>query len=167
MPRITITISDQQHQLFQALSKYTGKSMSSSIVEYLQAATPALERMAALFQRIHEQQQKEKQRITSELKQAQDTLEPLASSMLDQLDMFIAKVSPDLMQQAGDLNDRTAARFIEPLPAAGRPSAQPISPRTNRGDTPPLEITPKPASNKAHSLVKSSELLKKNKGLNS
>lgn len=167
MPRITITLSDHQHQLFQAVSKYSGKPMSTIISELLDSANPMLQRMAAVFQRIHEQQQLERARITNELQQVQDSLEPIAAQMLNQFDMFLTKVSPDLMQQAGDLNDRTAARFIEPLPAAGRPSAQPIAPRTNRGDTPPLGITPKTASNKARRSVQSEKLFKKNKGLNS
>lgn len=160
MPRITITLTDQQHQLFQSLTKYTGKPMSGYISELLAASMPVLERMAAVFQRIHEQQQLEKKRITQEMEQAQNTLEPIAANMLDQLDMFLAKVTPS--NERAD--DRTHAH------AAGvpyeRPSAQP-TPHTNRGDTPPLDKSPKPTPNKAHRSVKSEKVFKKNQGLNS
>lgn len=162
MPRITITISDQQHKLFQSLSKYTGKPMSSSIAELLEAASPVLERTAAVFQRIHEQQQIEKERITTELKQAQDTLEPIAAKMLDQFDMFLNQVAPNSLERADDL----PPAHVADVPA-GRPSAQPRSPRTNRGDTPPHEKTPNPAPIKAHRSVQSAKILKKNQGLNS
>lgn len=162
MPRITITLTEQQHQLFQSLTKYTGKPMSGYISDLLQASTPVLERMAAVFQRIHEQQQKEKDRLASELEQVQDTLEPIAANMLDQFDLFLAKVVPDDNERADDL----PPAHVADVPA-GRPSAQPRSPRTNRGDTPPHDKTPNPAPIKAHRSVQSAKLFKKNKGLNS
>ncbi len=161
MPRITITLSDQQHQLFQAVSKYSGKPMSTTIAELLDAANPVLQRMATVFQRIHEQQQQERARITNELQQAQDSLEPIAAQMLNQFDLFLSKVAPDKTQQVGDLNERTAARFTERQPASGRPLTQPIFPRTNRGDTPPHEITPNTAPNKARRSVVTREVFEK------
>lgn len=160
MPRITITLSDHQHQLFQAVSKYSGKPMSTIISELLDSANPMLQRMAAVFQRIHEQQQLERARITNELQQVQDSLEPIAAQMLNQFDMFLTRVSPPTTQQA-DLG-KGAPACGELLPKSAQPS-----PRTNRGDTPPLQITPKTASNKARRSVQSEKLFKKNKGLNS
>lgn len=160
MPRITITLSDQQHQLFQAVSKYSGKPMSTIITELLDAANPVLQRMATVFQRIHEQQQQERARITNELQQAQDSLEPIAAQMLNQFDLFLSKVAPDTDKQA-DLGKGAPACGVL-LPKSAQPA-----PRTNRGDTPPLGITPKTASNKARRSVQSEKLFKKNKGLNS
>ena len=163
MPRITITLTDQQHQLFQSLTKYTGKPMSGYISDLLQASTPVLERMATVFQRIHEQQQKEKNRLASELEQVQDALEPIATNMLDQFDLFLAKVVPVSDEQA----DARPPRQNGVLPD-GRTTAKPSStPHTNRGDTPPHEKTPNPAPIKARRSVQSAKLLKKNKGLNS
>jgi hypothetical protein len=162
MPRITITLTDHQHKLFQSLSKYTGKPMSGYISEMLHASTPVLERMAAVFQRLYEQQQKEKSRIVSEFEQIQDSLEPIASSMLNQFDMFLAKVVPGQAEQADDL----PPAHVADVPA-GRPFAPRPSPLTNRGDTPPLDKTPKALPNKAHRSVRPREVLKKNKGLNS
>ena len=163
MPRITITLTEQQHQLFQSLTKYTGKPMSGYISDLLHASTPVLERMAAVFQRIHQQQQKEKNRLTSELEQVQDALEPIASNMLNQFDLFLAKVAPVSDEQA----DARPPRPNEVWPD-GRTTAQPSStPHTNRGDTPPHGKTPNTAPNKPRRSVRPREVLKKNKGLNS
>jgi len=162
MPRITITLTEHQYKLFQSLTKYTGKPMSGYISEMLHASTPALERMAAVFQRLYEQQQKEKSRIASEFEQVQDALEPIASSMLNQFDLFLAKVVPDDQQRADDL---LPAHVVD-VPAS-RPSATLPSPLTNRGDTPPHDKTPNTAPNKARRSVIPREVLKKNKGLNS
>jgi hypothetical protein len=154
MPRITITLSDQQHQLFQAVSKYSGKPMSTTIAELLDAANPVLQRMATVFQRIHEQQQQERARITNELQQAQDSLEPIAAQMLNQFDLFLSKVAPDTDKQA-DLGKGAPACGVL-LPKSAQPA-----PRTNRGDTPPLEITPNTAPNKARRSVRTREVFEK------
>jgi len=161
MPRITITLSEHQHKLFKSISSYTGKPMSASITELLESAMPVLERSAAVFQRLHEQKQREKERITNELTQVQDALEPIAAQFLNQFDMFLARVVPDDSQAS----DRPpAASFSERQPDVLTRSA---APRTNRGDTPPHDKSLKPASNKAQPSVKSSKVLKKNQGLNS
>lgn len=137
--------------------------MSGYISEMLHASTPVLERMAAVFQRLYEQQQKEKSRIVSEFEQVQDALEPIASNMLNQFDLFLAKVSPVPDEQA----DARPPRPNEVWPD-GRTIAQPSStPHTNRGATPPLDNTPNTAPNKPRRLVRPREVLKKNKGLNS
>lgn len=160
MPRITITLSDHQHKLFKSISSYTGKPMSTSISELLEAAIPVLERSAAVFQRIHEQQQREKERITSELTQVQDALEPIAAQFLNQFDMFLGRIAPEKEQDAEGKG--------APVHGACLPSAtQPLTPHTNRGDTPPLGDTLKPAPSKALRSVKSAKVLKKNQGLNS
>jgi len=129
----------------------------------LHASTPVLERMAAVFQRLYEQQQKEKSRIVSEFEQVQDALEPIASNMLNQFDLFLAKVAPVSDERADDL----PPAHVADVPA-GRPSAQTSStPHTNRGATPPHDKTPNTAPNKARRSVRPREVLKKNKGLNS
>lgn len=93
MPRITITISDRQHELLQALSKFSGKPMSTTVSELLESTTPVMERMATVFQAIYEQRQKENERIKKNLTEAHDALEPMAMKMLDQFDMFMGKVA--------------------------------------------------------------------------
>lgn len=152
-------MSDQQHKLFQALSKYTGRPMSSLISEILETTAPVLERTATVFQRLHEQQSREKDRIKLELEQAQNALEPIASQALDQFDLFLAKFTP---QQADDPPRANA----ESVPH-GESFAMRDAPPTNRGDTPPLVKTQKPATGKPSKPIKTEKILKKNRGLNS
>lgn len=159
MPRITITLSTEQHELYKSLSKYTGKPMSSILVELLDTARPVIERTAAVFQRIHEQQQIDRLRFTNDLKQAHDALEPLASNFLTQYDMFLNRVVEN-SDKKDVLEERTAASFNEPLPASFSSSATVSTPYTNRGDTPHPKKATKPLRNKASSVVKNS---KKNK----
>lgn len=137
--------------------------MSGYISDLLQASTPVLERMATVFQRIHEQQQKEKNRLASELEQVQDALEPIATNMLDQFDLFLAKVVPVSDAEADARPPRPNEVWSD-----GRMNAKAsLAPLTNRGDTPPHHNTPNTAPNKARRSVRTREVLKKNKGLNS
>lgn len=123
-PRITVTLSPRQHEVLQAFSKFSGKTMSSTIGEFLEASMPTLERMAATFQRIHEMQEKERDRIASQLDDAQSVLEPLIMQSLDQFDLFLGQVE----QAVGGVS------------ASGEGAAQPVStPLTNRGVTPTHE----------------------------
>ena len=151
MPRITITLTSEQHELYKALSKYTGKPMSSFLAELLETASPVLERTAAVFQRFHEQQEQQRQAISKQFEQVQDSLEPLVINALDQYDMFLNGIAT---KKAED-EERTAARFIEPQPASLASAFDAPTPYTNRGDTPLSNVTPKPARNKASSPIKS------------
>ena len=148
MPRITITLSDQQHDLFRALSKYTGRPMSGWISELLEASTPVLERTAAIFQRLYEQQQLQNTKIQNEMQQAQDALEPLAAQALNQFDLFLAGLDTENRAEKGrgvhDEDERSEGS----------------TPHTNRGDTPPQVKPLETPSRKASSGVKTT---KKNK----
>lgn len=124
MPRITITISDRQHELLQALSKFSGKPMSTAVSELLESTIPVMERMATVFQAIYEQRQKENERIKKNLSEAHDALEPMAMQMLDQFDMFMGKVA-----------GAPPARRTRPARAGRTERTAATSPPTNRGVT--------------------------------
>lgn len=49
-PRITITLSDEQHQVLHALAELQKVSMSSIVVDLLETAMPSLERLSTLLE---------------------------------------------------------------------------------------------------------------------
>lgn len=136
-PRITVTLTESQHRVLKALSDYSGQSMSGYIAEFLSAAEPTLERMAATFQRIKQANDQRRQQIVSQLEEAQSVFEPIAMNVLDQADLFLGRIE---------------------AAATGAPPARDVrtertsalnTPPTNRGVTPLFGKTPKPAPRKA------------------
>lgn len=136
-PRITITISDRQHQLLKSISDTTGQSMSAFVVELLETSEPVLERLAATFQAMKTVKDKERVRIVQTLDDAQSAFEPLAMAAVDQLDMFLGKIEEEAGVPEGMRSSRTGNT------ASSSPS--PNSPHTNRGVTPTVPKRRKPA----------------------
>lgn len=88
-PRITITLTPRQHEIFTSLSHSSGQSMSGIIGEFITASEPVFERMAAISLQIRKQRTSGLELVRSNLDKAQDELEPLGVIALDQLDMFL------------------------------------------------------------------------------
>lgn len=152
-PRITVTLTDRQYELLQAMSKFAGKPMSATITELIDAAAPTLERMAATFQRISEHQNLERQRIAKQLEEAQAVMEPLVMSTLDQFDLFLGKIEEAAAVGARD-SEATRATAADATP----------TPATNRGVTPLHGKPLKPAPRKASRPVRSGESFQKKGG---
>lgn len=135
-PRITVTLTERQHEVLRSLSKTGGQSMSAYIVEFLELALPTLERMAATMQAVSQARESDIQRVRDQLDEAQRVFEPMAMAVVAQGDMFLGKVE----RAAG-----TGAARAAHVPAAGS-----SIPRTNRGVTPtpgkPLKPKPRAAS---------------------
>jgi cell pole-organizing protein PopZ len=148
-PRITITLTHRQHEVLQAMATYSGKPMSATISELIEAAAPTLERMAATFQRIKQHQDQERQRMIRQLDDAQSVMEPLVMETLNQFDMFLGKV--EKAAGAGDAGGATATAATE-------------SPATNRGDTPPTPTPPNPRTGAASSPIESQTVFGKKGG---
>lgn len=148
MPRITITLTDKQYELFKALSTYTGSPMSQAIAEICEAAMPILETTCQTFKALYEQRQQHNQKLQRDLQEAQDALEPVAANVLNQFNLFMENI----------VATRTRNEDEE----------RPLTPHTNRGDTPPhkplVKTAPKPNKHKASRGVSNS---KKIGGLNS
>ena len=51
-PRITITLTEEQHAILRRISAAGGQSMSSVVSEFMLTAQPALERMAVTLQQL-------------------------------------------------------------------------------------------------------------------
>lgn len=124
-PRITVTLTKRQHEVFQSLSASSGQSMSSLVGEIIEVSMPTFERMAATFQKIKASQDLERSRIAGALDEAQRALEPIALAAVGQFDLFLGR-----MEAAADVG-RVSPHAAAPASGGG---TQP--PSTNRGVTP-------------------------------
>lgn len=142
-PRITVTLTERQHEVLRVISACGGQPMSTFIGEMLEAALPTLERMAATFQKIKQAQEQERARFLESMDEAQAAIEPVVMQAVGQFDLFLGKIDQAL-EGRGD-------------PAAGGvslPSSASGTPVTNRGVTPSPGKSPKPAPRKASSPVR-------------
>lgn len=149
-PRITVTLNQEQYQVLQTISAASGQSMSGVLVEFIQAALPTFERMAATFVRAKQAVQVDRARVTQALDEAQAALEPLALAAIDQFDLFATALDGAIAPAASPRAAQAAA------PDRGR-----HAPLTNRGDTPPGKNGLKPLRDKASMPVLKKEVLKK------
>ncbi len=136
-PRITVTLTQRQHDVLRVISDCGGQPMSAFISDMLEQALPVLERMAESFRKIKAAQDEQKKRIVEELDQAQAEVEPVLEQVLGHFDLFMAKIE----HAAGAAETSARADGI------GAPTA-PSTPATNRGVTPSPSRPPKPAPRK-------------------
>lgn len=167
-PRITVTLTKQQYDVLRAISEYGGESMSNFIGDLLEQSLPVLERMAEAFRKIRQVQDEQKKRISEELTDAQNTIEPVFENMIGQFDLFMSRLegsygvgniivaegaSPDVGAEGAspDVGDapkekeekKPRKRTPKKVGAEGRP------PLTNRGVTPPPK-TPQKTTSKSN-----------------
>jgi hypothetical protein len=129
-PRITVTLTKRQHEVFTSISASSGQSMSSLIGEIM----PTFERMATTFQKLRATQDNERAKVAQVLEEAQNALEPIALAAVGQFDLFMGKVESAAGAGGPERSeDRTA------------PAARP-APTTNRGATPKRAKTAKPTA---------------------
>lgn len=152
-PRITVTLSKQQYDVLKAISEYGGQSMSNFIGDLLEQSLPVLERMAEAFRRIRLVQDERKKRISEELTDAQNAIEPAFQSVLGQFDLFMSKLESNYGSVGASLDSgaspavgeapekKVAKRALKKSDASARP------PVTNRGVTPPVKSPIKTPSN--------------------
>lgn len=139
-PRITVTLTQRQHDVLRAISEFGGKPMSGFLGEMLEAALPTLERMAVTFQKIKEAQDKERARFIEGLDDAQSALEPYVMDAIGQFDLFLGRVESAVGVGEGD-----------PARGDSSPTTRRATPVTNRGVTPTQGKGRKSAPGKASS----------------
>lgn len=119
-PRITITLSDDQHRVLSNLSRLQKVSMSSIVVDFLDTAFPVLERLSAVLENAATAPQS----VLDELKRAAEQAEHDAighgEAVRGQLDFLVAA-------SAGS----AALRELDAEPAEAAPVDRP--PTSNRG----------------------------------
>lgn len=148
-PRITVTLTDRQHEVLRSISVSSGQSMSSLLGEVIETTLPVFERMAVTFQHIKRAREEERAKIAKTLDEAQDAFEPIAASLVGQFDMFM-----------GRLESGIASTAAEPRGAGGA-LPQPKTPPTNRGVTPSRAKPSKPNNGKASRSVSASRVSRK------
>lgn len=140
-PRITVTLTQRQHDVLRVISECGGSSMSAFISEILEQSLPVLERMAESFRKIKAAQDEQKKRIIADLDHAQAEVEPVLEQVLGQFDLFMSRVERAAGAAAADSARGAAAAAANAAP----------TPVTNRGVTPTQGKRPKSAPGKASS----------------
>ena len=134
-PRITVTLTERQHEVIKTIAGIGGGSMSAFISEMLESALPTLERMAATFQKVKQAQDQEKGRFLASMDRAQAALEPVVMEAVGQFDLFLGRIEAAADGAAGDAGGAHAAT-----------SDAAAAPTTNRGATPKRAKTAKPTA---------------------
>jgi len=114
-PRITITLSDRQHELLSALSSLQKVSMSSIVVDLLDSTLPVLERLTAVLQNAANAPQAVLDQLKLSAQSAEDDVTGIQGSMLQQLDLLV----------------HASEGSVPGAPRSGVPGAKP--PTSNRG----------------------------------
>lgn len=125
-PRITITLTEEQHQLLQALAGFQGASMSSIVVELLETAVPVLGRVVAVMEAASKAPQEMLNGLKESMERAEGTVVAQMQGHMDQMDAFA--------KMANEAAVRLAPPATRPARAPSTRRAQQIQPPlTNRG----------------------------------
>ncbi len=94
-PRITVTLTEEQHAILRQISAAGGQSMSGVISEFMLMAQPVLERMAVEFQQLKQQREADHQLVVEMLSKLHAAREGKDVSALSRAS---PKVSPEPTQ---------------------------------------------------------------------
>jgi hypothetical protein len=78
-PRITVTLTEEQHEVISAISRANGQSMSKLIGDLLQEMLPVFRDMRTLMTHVEQVHQEGKASLLESLERSQANLEPLLS----------------------------------------------------------------------------------------
>lgn len=149
-PRITISLTNHQHDILKSIADSGGASMSGMLGEFIESAMPTFERMAATFQQLKKANDQERARMAEALGEVQSALEPIAMEAVGQWDLFLGQNEREKSGAGG--RSRTKE---EPTGGAA------LLPPTNRGVTPSKPMPSKASGSKASGPVLKKEVLKK------
>nr|CRY96429.1 hypothetical protein [uncultured prokaryote] len=134
-PRITITLSDEQHATLHALSQLQGVSMSSIVVDLVDTTLPVLQRLTEVLKNASQAPQAVLDSLRASLDSAESEMVGHGAAVMGQLDMLVK-----LGAGAVDVTRSGAAAVPEPKP-----------PTSNRG----VRNVPTPSKNRVISPSKS------------
>lgn len=149
-PRVNITLTQNQYNVFKSLSDSSGQAMSSLIVEIIELSMPTFERMAATFQQLKKARDTDRARMAEAFEETQSVLEPLALAAAGQFDLFLGKI-----------DDALAAGVRPDEGGRNRAASAVPAPLTNRGVTPTRGKRLQPSSSAALKGVSKKEVSKK------
>ena len=121
-PRITITLEPHAYEVVRRLSAAQGQSMSSLVTQFLDVATPQMERMVVLLERAKAAPEKAREDLRQALARAEANVLPVLLDVIQEQDMFLHEVGAELE--------------AEPAPRATAPA-----PRPRKKATTPVPVT--------------------------
>lgn len=129
-PRITITLTDQQHAVLSSLASVQKVSMSSIVVDLLETTIPVLERLAGVLHNASTAPQAVLDQIKLTAETAEADMLDLGASALRQLDLLeqaaAGRVPGDARSEAPGAKPPTSNRGVRIT--SPRPKIGPISP---------------------------------------
>lgn len=149
-PRITITLSDEQHATLQSLSQVQGVSMSSIVVDLLDTTLPVLQRLTEVLKNASEAPQAVLDGLKATLDDAEASMLGHGTGVMNQLDLLVA-------MSGGEGADAAASGREEKPATTARP------PTSNRGvrNVPPSSKNRSISPSKSRSSVDSNRRAKK------
>lgn len=124
-PRINLSMPPELYELINRLGKVSGKSMSASIVELLEASRPVLERVVVVGETARKIQQEAKGALAARVEEAQASIESHLIAAADQADLFITGLEQRVAHakqasSARERSDRASAAAHPKLTAKQR-----------------------------------------------
>jgi uncharacterized protein (DUF1778 family) len=93
-PRITITLTDEQHKLLCTLAELQGVSMSSIVVDLFASTMPVLERLHLILKAAADAPQNVLDGLRSSLEGAEKDVRGLHATAMGQLDLLVNAATP-------------------------------------------------------------------------
>lgn len=139
-PRITITLTDHQHQVLSSLAKVQKVSMSSIVVDFLDSTIPVLERLAVVLESAANAPQSVRDQIKQSAESAEMQYGHLPAELGQQLD-FMVRVAGGAAALSGEESQPAAAgdrpptsnRGVRISPPVAEDNPSPVKKRTKRG----------------------------------
>ena len=149
-PRITITLSDEQHSTLQSLAQVQGVSMSSIVVDLLDTTLPVLQRLTEVLKNASEAPQAVLDELKASMDNAEADMVGHGASVLNQLDLLVG------LSGGAGADAAASGREAAPATTAGPPSS-------NRGvrNVPPTSKNRSIPPSKSRSSVDSNRRAKK------
>ncbi len=139
-PRITITLTDQQHSVLSALSQLQKASMSSIVVDLLETTLPVLERLSNVLSNAANAPQSVLDEIRKSAEQAESDFSPTRGTVLARLDDLVntssgaasvARESEERLRRGPPTSNR-GVRISPPGPKNGSISPMKTGEKTGR-----------------------------------
>lgn len=92
-PRITITLTEQQHDVLMTLAHIQKVSMSSIVVDLVETTLPVLSRLAEVLKNAADAPQSVRDEIRKSAERAESDMAGHGHTMLEQLDFLVAASS--------------------------------------------------------------------------
>ena len=119
-PRITITLTDEQHATLQALAQLQGVSMSSIVVDLVDTTLPVLQRLVSVLQNASQAPKAVLDGLSASLSEALGDAKGHGDAVMGQLDLLVR------LSEGGGAGASALAGVPVPPP-------EPKPPTSNRG----------------------------------